>query len=293
MALSNELILITGATGQQGGAIAHELLAKGRKVRAMTRHPEGPKAAALKRLGAEVVAGDLNDAASIERALQGAWGGYAVQNTWEAGVQGEEEQGVRFAEIARKAGIHHLVYSSVQSADRKTGIPHFDNKARVEDRIRSLGFPSYAILRPVFFMENLTSPWFLPSIQSGALAVGMRPETELQMVAVKDIGQYGAWAFENHAALNGRAIDIAGDELTMPETAAVLSRAAGREIRFVQVPIEEVRKFSDDFAKMLEWFDRVGYNVDIAARSAESGVRPTPFAEWAAAADWQPAPATP
>jgi uncharacterized protein YbjT (DUF2867 family) len=293
MALSNELILITGATGQQGGAIAHELLAKGRKVRAMTRHPEGPKAAALKGLGAEVVAGDLNDAASIERALKGAWGAYAVQNTWEAGVQGEEEQGVRFAEIARKAGIHHLVYSSVQSADRKTGIPHFDNKARVEARIRSLGFPSYAILRPVFFMENLTSPWFLPSIQSGALAVGMRPETELQMVAVKDIGQYGAWAFENHAALNGRAIDIAGDEMTMPETAAVLSRAAGREIRFVQVPIEEVRKFSDDFAKMLEWFDRVGYNVDIAARSAESGVRPTPFAEWAAAADWQPAPATP
>jgi uncharacterized protein YbjT (DUF2867 family) len=292
MALSNELILITGATGQQGGAIAHELLAKGRKIRAMTRHPEGPKAAALKRLGAEVVAGDLNDAASIERALQGAWGAYAVQNTWEAGVEGEEEQGIRFAEIARKAGIRHLVYSSVQSADRKTGIPHFDNKARVEARIRSLGFPSYAVLRPVFFMENLTSPWFLPSIQNGALAVGIRPETELQMVAVKDIGQYGAWAFENHAALNGRAIDIAGDELTMPETAAVLSRAAGREIRFVQVPIEEVRKFSDDFAKMLEWFDRVGYNVDIAAQSAESGVRPTPFAEWAAAADWQPAPAT-
>ena len=291
MALSNELILITGATGQQGGAIAHELLAKGRKIRAMTRHPEGPKAAALKRLGAEVVAGDLNDAASIERALQGAWGAFAVQNTWEAGVQGEEEQGIRFAEIARKAGIQHLVYSSVQSADRKTVIPHFDNKARVEARIRSLGFPSYAILRPVFFMENLTSPWFLPSIQGGALAVGIRPETELQMVAVKDIGQYGAWAFENHAALNGRAIDIAGDELTMPETAAVLSRAAGREIRFVQVPIEEVRKFSDDFAKMLEWFDRVGYDVDIAAQSAESGVRPTPFAEWAAAADWQPAPA--
>jgi uncharacterized protein YbjT (DUF2867 family) len=291
MALSNELILITGATGQQGGAIAHELLAKGRKIRAMTRHPEGPKAAALKRLGAEVVAGDLNDAASIERALQGAWGAFAVQNTWEAGVEGEEQQGIRFADIARKAGIHHLVYSSVQSADRKTGIPHFDNKARVEARIRSLGFPSYAILRPVFFMENLTSPWFLPSIQGGALAVGIRPETELQMVAVKDIGQYGAWAFENHDALNGRTIDIAGDVLTMPETAAILSRAAGREIRFVQVPIEEVRKFSDDFATMLEWFDRVGYNVDIAAQSAESGVRPTPFAEWAAAADWQPAPA--
>jgi uncharacterized protein YbjT (DUF2867 family) len=292
MSTDNNLILIAGATGQQGGAIARELLAKGRKVRAMTRHPEGPHAVALKGLGAEVVAGDLDDAASIERALAGAWGAFSVQNTWEAGVEREEEQGIRFAEIARRAGIRHLVYSSVQSADRKTGIPHFDNKARVEEKIRSLGFPSYAILRPVFFMENLASPWFLPAIQEGTLAVGMRPETRLQMIAVQDIGKYGAWAFERHAEVNGRGIDIAGDELTMPEAARVLSSAAGREIRFVQVPIEEVRKFSDDFATMLEWFDRVGYNADIAARSAESGIRPTPLAEWASAVAWQPTPAT-
>lgn len=290
MPLTNEVILITGATGQQGGAIARELLAKGRKVRAMTRHPEGEKAAALKRLGAEVVAGDLNDAASIERALKGAWGAFAVQNTWEAGVQGEEEQGIRFAELARRAGIQHLVYGSVQSADRKTGIPHFDNKARVEEKIRSLGFPSVVVLRPVFFMENWTSPWFLPGLQEGALAIGVRPETKLQMVAVADIGAYGAWAFENHASLNGRAIDIAGDERTMPETAAILGRAMGRELRFVSLPIEEVRKFSDDFATMLEWFDRVGYNVDIAARSEESGIRPTSLEAWAAGVKW-PAPA--
>ena len=288
----SQRILITGATGQQGGAIAHELLAKGATIRAMTRHPEGPKAAELKRAGAEVVQGDLDDAASIERALQGVWGAFAVQNTWEAGVEREEEQGKRFAEIAKKAGVKHLVYSSVQSADRKTGIPHFDNKARVEETIRSLGFPSYTIVRPVFFMENLASPWFLPSIQEGALAVGMRPDTKLQMIAVADIGKYGAWAFENHAALNGRALDIAGDELTMPDTAAVLSRAMGRDVRFVPVPIEEVRKFSDDFATMLEWFDRVGYNADVPARSAESGIRPTKLAEWASTVSWQPAPAT-
>ena len=284
MASTNDLILITGATGQQGGAIAHELLAKGRKIRAMTRHPEGEKASALKRLGAEVVAGDLNDAASIERALQDAWGAFAVQNTWEAGVEGEEEQGLRFTELARRAGVQHLVYSSVQSAGRKTGIPHF------EEKIRSLGFPSHVVLAPVFFMENWTSPWFLPAIQEGALAIGIKPETRLQMVAVADIGKYGAWAFEKGAALNGRVIDIAGDELTMPETAEVLSRSTGREIRFVQVPIEEVRKFSADFAAMLEWFDRVGYNTDIAARSAESGIRPTRFAEWASSVSW-PAPA--
>lgn len=292
MATQDKLVLITGATGQQGGATARELLAKGWKIRAMTRHPEGEKAAALKKLGAEVVAGDLNDAASLERALKDTWGALAVQNTWEAGVEGEETQGLRFAEVARKAGVQHLVYASVASAHLKTGIPHFDNKARIEAKIRSLGFPSYTIVRPVFFMENLAGPWFLPGIQTGTLAVGMRPDTKLQMIAVQDIGKYEAWAFEQHEKLNGKAFDIAGDELTMPETAAILGRVMGRPVAFYQVPIEEVRKFSEDFALMLEWFDRVGYSADVAARSKESGIRPTKFAEWAAAANWQPAPAT-
>lgn len=282
----SNVILITGATGQQGGAVARELLAKGAKVRAMTRHPESPKALELKKLGAEIVQGDLDDPASVERALKGVWGAFAVQNTWEAGVEREEEQGKRFAQLAKKAGVHHFVYASVQSADKKTGIPHFDNKSRVEDVVRSLGFPSYAIVRPVFFMENWASPWFLPGIQEGTLAVGLPAGTKLQMISVKDIGKYGAQAFLRHAELNGREIDIAGDEMTMPEVAKVLSQAMGREVRFVPLPIEEVRKFSDDFATMLEWFDRVGYSADIAAHSAESGIRPTKFAEWASSVTW-------
>jgi len=281
---ATDVILVTGATGQQGGATARELLAKGYKVRALTRHPEGAAAQELKRLGAEVVAGDLNDAASIEKAVAGAWGVYAVQNTWEAGVEGEEEQGKRLATIARKAGVTHFVQASVASAHRATGIPHFDNKWRIEETVRSLGFPSYTIIRPVFFMENLAGPWFLPSIEQGQLAVGMKPTTKLQMIAVADIGKYGAWAFENHAALNGKAIDIAGDELTGPEAAAIISKVAGKPVTFVQVPIEAVRQGSADFAAMLEWFDAVGYDADIAGTAKLSGIRPTPFAEWAARA---------
>lgn len=289
MKTGTDLILVTGATGQQGGAVARELLAKGHKVRAMTRKPDGPAARELKALGAEVVAGDLDDAASLERALAGAWGAFAVQNTWEAGVEREEEQGKRFAEIARRAGVTHYVYASVGSADKRTGIPHFDNKARVEETVRALGFPSRVILRPVFFMENLASPWFLPGIQQGTLAVGMDPATPLQMIAVRDIGKYGAWAFERHAELNGRAIDIAGDRATMPRTAEVLARVLNRPVAHLRVPIEEVRKFSADFAAMLEWFDRVGYSADIEATSKESGIRPTTLEEWAATAPLAPA----
>src|SRR5258705_2285274 len=112
------------------------------------------------------------------------------------------------------------------------------------------------------------------------------------MIAVADIGKCGLWAFENHAALNGRAIDIAGDQATMPATAEILSRVAQHEVKSVQVPIEEVRKFSMDYALMLEWFDRVGYDADIPKASAESGIRPTRLATWAPTVDWKPARVT-
>ena len=135
-------------------------------------------------------------------------------------------------------------------------------------------------------MENLLSPWFKPGIDTGKLMIGIKPETPLQMIAVEDIGKFGLWAFENPQKLNGRGIDIAGDARTMPETARIISEAAGRRVEFVQAPIEEVRKASADYAEMLEWFDRVGYDADIAGNARESGIRPTTLPEWAARANW-------
>jgi uncharacterized protein YbjT (DUF2867 family) len=272
-------LLITGATGKQGGAVARALKGKGFKIRAMTRKPGGDAAKALAAAGAEIVQGDLNDAGSLKSALSGAWGAFAVQNTWEAGVAGEEEQGKRFAVLARQAGVQHFVYTSVQSANRKTGIPHFENKFRVEETIRGLGFPSHVILRPVFFMENLPTPWFL---NGDNLYAALAPTTKLQMIAVDDIGKHGARTFIEAEKLNRQEIDIAGDEATMPEAAEALSKGLGRTITHVQIPIAEVRKNSEDFALMLEWFERVGYNVDIPALARASGIRPTTLREWAA-----------
>src|SRR5438093_7159049 len=279
MAKGKGVIVVTGATGQQGGAVARELLARKHTVRAMTRKPDSDAAKALARKGAEIVKGDLNDAESLRRALQGAWGVFAVQNTWEAGVEGEEAQGKRIAELARKAGVQHYVYTSVGSAHRKTGIPHFDNKWRVEETVRGLGFPSTVILRPVFFMENFLLPSILPGIQQGTLAFGIEPDTVLQMIAVKDIGRHGARAFEQASELNGRAIDLAGDQLTMPEVAKVLSEASRQKVAFFRVPTAEIRKFSEDYSAMVEWFDQVGYDVDIEGLAKETAVRPTQGAD--------------
>lgn len=275
--MTNRIILISGATGQQGGATARALAGKGFTIRALTRNPDSDAAKALAATGAELVKGDLDDEASLKAALADAWGAYAVQNTWTAGVEGEEAQGHRFAKIARAAGVQHYVYASVASADRKTGIPHFDNKYRVEDTVRSLGFTSYAIIRPVFFMENLPSPWFLNGDQ---LVSALDPKTVLQMIAVNDIGQYGALAFTDERFKN-LELDIAGDAATMPQTAEILSGALGRKIDYRQIPISEIRKNSEDFALMLEWFEAVGYDADIAGNAAKYGVKPTSLKEWA------------
>ena len=277
--MANEkTILITGATGKQGGATLRHLAKRGGfKLRAMTRKPDSDAAKALAALGAEVVAGDFDDAASLERAFAGAWGLFSVQNTWEAGVEKEEEQGKRVAKIARDKGVQHFVYTSVGSADEGTGIPHFENKFRVEQTIKQLGFPSHVILRPVFFMENLPSAWFL---NGDKLTTTLKPETKLQMVAVDDVGKFSAKAFTDADKFKGAEIDYAGDAVTMAEAAAAVSELTGKTVTFQQIPIEAVRANSEDFAKMLEWFDAGGYTADIASLESRWGIRPTTLKQW-------------
>jgi uncharacterized protein YbjT (DUF2867 family) len=275
---SDRTILVTGVTGHQGGAVARALQGKGFRLRGLTRSPEGDQAAKLARLGVDAVQGDLDDEATLRRALAGAWGVFGVQNTGEAGVEREEAQGKRLATLAREAGVEHFVYTSVGSADQRTGIPHFDNKWRIEETVRGLQFPSHVILRPVFFMENLLAPF---SLQDSTLAWALEPGTKLQMIAVDDIGWFGARAFTDAAALNRREIDLAGDERTMTEAAEILTEALGRPITFAQTPIEQVRQYSQEMALMLKWFGRVGFRTDIAGLEREFGRSLTKLSDWA------------
>jgi len=276
--VGDRTILVTGVTGNQGGAIAQALQGSGFHLRGLTRTPESERAAALARNGVDIVKGDLDDEATLRRALAGAWGVFGVQNSWEAGVEREETQGKRLATLARESAVEHFVYTSVGSANKRTGIPHFDNKWRIEETVRGLSFPSHVILRPVFFMENLLAPF---SLQGSTLAWALEPGTKLQMIAVDDIGWFGARAFTDAAALNRREIDLAGDLRSMPEAAEILTEALGRSIAFVQTPIEAVQQYSKDTALMLQWFDRVGYSADIAGLEREFGRTLTKLPDWA------------
>jgi uncharacterized protein YbjT (DUF2867 family) len=155
----------------------------------------------------------------------------------------------------------------------------------VEEHIRRLGLPA-TILRPVFFMENFGT-FFRPLILQGTLALPMRPDVPLQMIALQDIGEFGAAAFIRPQDFLGQAVDLAGDALTMPEVAAHLSRTMGRTIRYQPVPDDQApAAFGDDFAAMFKWFNDVGYSVDIPALRRRFGLPLTSFAEVVAAADW-------
>src|ERR687893_611114 len=135
------LIVVCGATGKQGGAVARSLLDRGFRVRGLTLNPQKPEAQALADQGAEVVQGDMEDRSDMDRVLEGAYGVFSVQNYWETGYDREVQQGKTVADATKVAGVQHYVYSSVGSAHRQTGIPHFDSKWEVEEHLRELDLP--------------------------------------------------------------------------------------------------------------------------------------------------------
>jgi uncharacterized protein YbjT (DUF2867 family) len=279
-------VLVTGATGQQGGAVAAALLSRGHRVTALTRKPDGEGARRLASAGAGILAGDLGDAASVQQAAEGVDTMFLMGNSYEAGPEEETRQGIIAADAAKAAGIGHLIYSSVGNADKNTGVPHFESKVRVERHIAGLGVP-YTVSAPVGFMENAVAPWGIAGLRQGVHAFAMPPNRALQLVAVADIGAFVAVLAERREQVFGRRIDIAGDELTGEDQAKILSQAIGRPIAYQALPIAAMREQSEDLALMFEWFDRVGYSADIAALQRDfPEVGWHSFADWARGFDW-------
>jgi uncharacterized protein YbjT (DUF2867 family) len=295
-------VLVIGATGQQGGAVARALLERGWSVHALVRDPARPAAQSLAAAGAVLVVGDLDDQASLLAAMRQVAAAFLVLTMMTGprvtlqGVAAEERRGKAVADVAAEAGIEHLVYSSIEAADLHTGIPHIESKGHIEEHITSLSLPA-TFLRPAFFMDNL-STFTRPSVVGGEVVVrlGLGPETRLRMIATRDIGVFAAVAFDQRERFLGRRLEIAGDELTGPRMAERLAAACGLPARFQEVPIDQLRAFDPEVARMFEWFN---------TRSAEGVPRDLNFAElreyhpglmtladWLRATGWKPAPAS-
>ena len=284
--VQSKLVLVAGATGKQGGAVVEALLARGHRVRALTRNSASPAANRLRERGVEIAVGDLTNRDSLVRAMRDADAAYAMSTPYEQGNEKEIAQGIAISDAAKEAGVAHLVYSSVASANRATGVGHFDGKYEVEKHIKASGVP-HTIVAPVFFMENLVQPWTIPGLRQGKLAMALPASRSLQQIAVADIGAFVATVIERRDATFGRRFDIAGDELTGDQAAAVLSEVTGREIRYEGFPAAALRAQGKDMARMFEWFDTTGYAADIKSlRRDFAEVKWHTFEEWARKQDW-------
>ncbi|SDL18629.1 NmrA/HSCARG family protein [Nonomuraea jiangxiensis] len=260
--MDRPLILVAGATGNQGGAVVDALLEHSGqwRVRALTRDPSGAPGKVLAARGVEVVAGDMADKESLKQALKGAYGVFGVQNSRTAGLKGEVQQGITLVDAARAAGVEHFVYASVGGVERVRGIPHFDTKWEIEQHLRAAGLPA-TLLRPTTFMDVFTMRG--ASVGLGMMAAALGPRKSLQMVAVRDIGVFARLAFEQPETYTGQALELAGDQLTVPDIATRL-KAAGRPGRYARVPRVLLRAMGKE-ARMLFWFEESGYNADIPA----------------------------
>ena len=287
--MSNEdkTVLVTGATGRQGGAVIRHMLPKGWKLRALTRKPASHAATELAGQQVEVMQGDLEDAPSLDRACRGIYGIYSVQDFWSVGAKREVQQGKNLADAAKKAGVHHFVFSSVGGAERNTGIPHWESKWEIEKHIRQLALPA-TIFRPASFMEMYHILEVEVGILKGRLADPIRGNKAYQTIATDDIGAFVALAFERPKDFMGRELEIAGSELTNLEAAQVFSRVLGKPVKFRRLPLPIVRLvLGRESYAMFRWFNEEGYKADIAGlRNRYPEVHLHTLEEWLREEGW-------
>ena len=256
-------VVVAGATGKQGGAVAARLLERGHRVRALTRNPAKTAAKALEAAGAEVVQADLEDRPGLDRALSGAGALFSVQDFLEAGVDAERRQGINLTDAASASAIEHLVYCGASTIDRNTGVPHLDSKWDIEQRVRALDTP-WTVFRPAAFMENWA--WERETIESSdVMHHPGRPDMVYRQVSVRDIAVMVVKAFESPAIWAGNVAPLAGDALTPVQMAETFSRVLARPIAFEQVDWESCRAAQgEELMLMYRYFDEFGMDGDPA-----------------------------
>jgi uncharacterized protein YbjT (DUF2867 family) len=287
MTESETRVVVVGATGNQGGAVVDHLLASTAAfdVRGLTRDATSDAARALEERGVTMVEGDLDDPESLRGPVADADAVFAVTNFWTEGYDAQVQQGKNIADVAAAADVDQFVLSGVGSHDEDTGVPHFDSAGEIDEYVRGLDLP-WTILKPVFFMENFEA-FAEDIVEDGQVALPLAEGVGLQMVTNDDLGHAAAVALANPEEYVGEAIDIAGDEKSLVETAEILTDVTGRDVEAVHVPIEDAYDtFGEEFTVMCEWFNEVGYSADIPALEARFGSEFTTLEDYFREAGW-------
>ncbi|GGB02820.1 NmrA family transcriptional regulator [Brucella endophytica] len=246
MANDKRPILVFGATGRQGGAVAKALLRAGWPVRALVRNPVEPASIALRDAGIELVTGSFEDTHVIRTAMKDSHGIFSVLPA-NLAADDEVRYGISIAALAAESGVTHFVYSSGASVgDTLTGVARFDAKPRIEAYIRKLPIIA-TIIRPMIFMEMLVRPGF--GLDKGQLRSLIRPEHSIQLIAVEDIGKFVAAIFADKTRLGGVTLKIASDRVTGRDLEAAFTEVAGRPISYARFP-DDVLAANADLAHM-------------------------------------------
>lgn len=276
-----KIILVSGATGRQGGALVKHLLDQHWRVRALTRNPDNSPARQLAASGVELLRGDMDNPADLNSAMKGVYGVYSVQDYWTLGPRREVQQGKNMADAARAADVEHFVYSSCGGVERNSGITHWETKWEIENYIRKLGLPA-TMLRPVAFMENYYIDAVEIGILKGKLTDPIRADKSYQTIAVENIGACAAAAFARPQEFIGEAIEIAGSDLTNVQAAEVFSRVLGKRVRFQKLPLPLVRVvLGKEFYQMFRWFNDSGFKADIPGLKKRF-----PEVQWLSLEEW-------
>jgi uncharacterized protein YbjT (DUF2867 family) len=281
-------VLVIGATGKQGGAVAELLLNHGHEVSAYVRLPESPSALALSAAGARLVTGDLADPQALASAAKGVDAIFGLSVPFGSGGKDEEiAQGRHLVDAAAHAGAH-LVYSSVRGADRlvETDIDHADSKQLVEAYLRDRQVRA-TVLGPVYFMENVLNVGF-SRLTDGILANPLSAGKPLDQVTVRDVAGLAAHAIEHPDRFVGERIDVVSDRVTGEAAARILSDVLGREIPYQQLPLDQVRQWAgDEIADMFQQFEDNTDFLDVDGLHAKyPAVSWHSYADWARTVDW-------
>lgn len=289
-------ILVTGATGMQGGVVAAALLKAGKTVRALVRNPNSDEAKALQAAGAQLAVGDMLNRSSLDAALVGVESVFSMQPSPQSEDDTTEvDSGRNLVDAAFEAGVRMFVQTSVARAgdqdnfaDRSSGkwYPNYWNsKSAVIDMVVNRGFESYTILKPALIMENYAetkSPWMYPElITEGRIATATKLATKLDLIAPEDIGAFALAAFENPQKFNGAHIDLAAVSLDSEEIAAALTRGTGHTVVAEYISPGDLLKQGVHplYIESHEWNNVEGYKVDIPTL-AKWGIPLKSFDEW-------------
>jgi len=225
---------VTGATGNQGGATARNLVEKGFKVKALVRNPSSPNAQKLIHPNIEIVKGNLDDPSSYKINLKNIDGVFALF-TFNDGTKKEITRGISLIDAAKEMNVPFILYSSVIGADAGSGIPHWESKYNIEQYLANSGIP-YTIVRPASLFQNFFIPDVQKRIKKGNLVTPVRKDKIQQFIGTEDIGRICAQILMNNEKFNGHTITIAADEMDMQSAAKLFNDVLGKPVKYSQLP---------------------------------------------------------